>query len=822
MAMTAHAPSLAAKAVAPATTQQAQLRRKCACGTHTSGGLCKHCSLAGQPLQRELAIGGATDPLETEAERIADRVLDSTAVETIQPPQSLHVMAISSYGYEHVLPVSVERTVAGAGAPLSLALRRDMQQQFGHDFSQVRVHADPAAAQSAHELRAEAYTIGPHIVFGAGRFTPETPRGKHLLAHELTHVLQQGAGSGMAVQRQPADAGVDAPASAPIDAGVVTAPSSDAGVPPVDAGTLPPAAPTRVPTNEAEAIEDTDKAFPDDASVTSAISGLPEVVQKELGTDIDYQRRFLSRMSLYLGPHPSTVNHFKGIDAFRFADGTRLDLHTDAISHLRDVQSVIGAKNMPSSGTGFALRDKIKAAVQTPGQMVHAVGYAIDFRAARNPHFKDARLVAVQALYKQSQTSFNIATGSWATRRSTIKKMGRGELAEDARERTDFITRFRAEGAKDVAGNELITHELSAADLAALKGLREEYKAYLLRRRNFQKALTSAKAKLKRGESLKVDPADIALAMLKPDLATERGRLLEEIMQVTSQRQSIIQRTRTILKGLIDKADADFQRMKQAPYVSDSEKDYAAKLDRLQKAKAAAQAAVASADRDLKKIRASLTQHTSVVDRVDKQLQAERNPARRACLEEKLRSEREARMAAISATQASASRRVRLGIDEGNADAALAEAKGASGKRLWLHQLEDLQRGLSLDDFDARLVFGIGSKDAEADKEVRDPSLVQLFSKGFFNVDPTPPPVTPAPTPAPASPVARKPAAPKPAPTPLRGFDLNFMEEMAKHGFDQGSEWTPGGVDSMHFEYAEGVDALHSPSDAVSSKAKKP
>lgn len=819
--MTVHAASLAAKAVAPATTQQAQLQRKCVCGTHTSGELCERCAHARQPLQRKLAIGRTNDPLETEADRIADRVLDNAAVATTRPPQPPHVTAMASHGSMHMLPMSVERTLATAGTALPSALRQDMQQQFGHDFSQVRLHADPAAAQSAHELRAQAYTVGPHIVFGAGRLMPDTPGGKHLLAHELTHVLQQGAGFGMAVQRQPmADAGVDASISPPTDAGVVTAPPSSAGAPSADAGTPAPAAPTRVPKNEAEALEDTDKTFPNDADVTSAISGLPEVVQKELGADIDYQRRFLSRMSLYLGPHPNTIDHFKGIDVFKFADGTRLDLHTDAISHLRDVQSVIGAKNMPSSGTGFALRDKIKAAVQTPGQMVHAVGYAIDFRAARNPHFTDARLVAVQALYKQSQTSFNITTGGWATRRGTIKKMGRGELAEDTKERKDFITRFRAEGAKDVAGNELITQEISAPNLAKLKALRDEYKAYLLRKRDFQKALAAARAKLKRGESLKVDQVDVARAMLKPDLTTERGRLLNEIRQVTLQRQSLIERTRTILSGLIDKTDADLKRTKKAPYVSNSEKDYAAKLDRLQKAKAVAQAAVASADRDLKKVRASLTQHTSAVNRADTQMKAERNPVRRARLEEKLRTEHEAKTAAIAATQASANRRITLGVDKGNADAALDEAKGASGKRLWLHQLEDLQRGLSLDDFDARLVFGIGNKDAEADKEVRDPSLVQLFSKGFFNVDPAPPPVAPTSAPASAPAGAKKSAAPKPAPTPPQGFDLNFMEEMAKHGFDQGSEWTPGGVDSMHFEYADGVDALHSPSDAVSSKAK--
>jgi hypothetical protein len=68
-----------------------------------------------------------------------------------------------------------------------------MEPRFGRDFGDVRVHADGAAATSADAVAAQAYTVGQHIVFGAGRYAPSTPAGAHLLAHELTHTIQQRA-----------------------------------------------------------------------------------------------------------------------------------------------------------------------------------------------------------------------------------------------------------------------------------------------------------------------------------------------------------------------------------------------------------------------------------------------------------------------------------------------------------------------------------------------------------------------------------------------------------------------------------------------------
>ena len=76
-------------------------------------------------------------------------------------------------------------------APATLA---SMERGFGFDFSRVRIHTDSKSAESAASVRARAYTLGSDIVFGAGRFAPETADGKHLLAHELAHVVQQARG----------------------------------------------------------------------------------------------------------------------------------------------------------------------------------------------------------------------------------------------------------------------------------------------------------------------------------------------------------------------------------------------------------------------------------------------------------------------------------------------------------------------------------------------------------------------------------------------------------------------------------------------------
>ena len=92
-----------------------------------------------------------------------------------------------------------------SGQSMPASSRQFFEPRFGHSFSDVRVHTDAAAVQSAQSINALAYTAGNHIVFNQGQYSPETTSGQKLMAHELTHVVQQGGGKPDSVQRAPAN-----------------------------------------------------------------------------------------------------------------------------------------------------------------------------------------------------------------------------------------------------------------------------------------------------------------------------------------------------------------------------------------------------------------------------------------------------------------------------------------------------------------------------------------------------------------------------------------------------------------------------------------
>ncbi|MGB3457906.1 MAG: DUF4157 domain-containing protein [Halobacteriota archaeon] len=85
------------------------------------------------------------------------------------------------------------QALRGSGHPLPESMRAFFEPRFGYDFSRVRIHADGWAAATARAVNAQAFTSGRDIVFGAGQYAPMTSEGRQLLAHELTHTIQQGA-----------------------------------------------------------------------------------------------------------------------------------------------------------------------------------------------------------------------------------------------------------------------------------------------------------------------------------------------------------------------------------------------------------------------------------------------------------------------------------------------------------------------------------------------------------------------------------------------------------------------------------------------------
>lgn len=167
-------------------------------------------------IQTKLAINEPGDSFEQEADRVADMVMrmpeptvqrecatcggksltDSECPECEKKKQGLGgtLQRLSTLGDSAAgmaAPPIVSQVLSSSGQPLPAHTRAFMEERFGHDFSRVRVHADAAAEQSARDVNAHAYTVGHNIVFGAGQFAPGTSAGRRLMAHELTHVVQQ-------------------------------------------------------------------------------------------------------------------------------------------------------------------------------------------------------------------------------------------------------------------------------------------------------------------------------------------------------------------------------------------------------------------------------------------------------------------------------------------------------------------------------------------------------------------------------------------------------------------------------------------------------
>jgi hypothetical protein len=136
-------------------------------------------------VQRSCACGRAPGPTgECEACRAQRSGLQRQAAET-KPAPTLH---------EAIAPDIVQAGLRSPGVPLDTETRADLEPRFGRDFSQVRVHTGGTAATSAEAVHAAAYTVRQDVVFAAGQYAPGSPAGRRLLAHELAHVVQQGAG----------------------------------------------------------------------------------------------------------------------------------------------------------------------------------------------------------------------------------------------------------------------------------------------------------------------------------------------------------------------------------------------------------------------------------------------------------------------------------------------------------------------------------------------------------------------------------------------------------------------------------------------------
>ncbi len=158
-------------------------------------------------VQPSLSVSTPGDPYEVEADRVADEVMRMPD-QAGGAPQALRWANAGSINRQCAscaaqsaggdLGAVVARGTSGGGSTLDGATRGFMESRFGQDFGHVRVHTGGASADSARSINSLAYTVGSDIVFGDGQYAPQTSEGRRLLAHELTHTVQQGGGIGRA------------------------------------------------------------------------------------------------------------------------------------------------------------------------------------------------------------------------------------------------------------------------------------------------------------------------------------------------------------------------------------------------------------------------------------------------------------------------------------------------------------------------------------------------------------------------------------------------------------------------------------------------
>ena len=165
-------------------------------------------------IQPKLKIGQPGDRYEQEADAVANRVMqmpDGDAIhmqpleeeeETMQmqpiEEEEEELMMSRKAGYQSEVLSDIEpgiNALKGRGHPLSSSDRSYYEPKFGYDFSNVNIHTNDAASETAEQLGARAYTLGNNIVFGKGQYNSSSHEGKKLMAHELTHVVQQGQAS---------------------------------------------------------------------------------------------------------------------------------------------------------------------------------------------------------------------------------------------------------------------------------------------------------------------------------------------------------------------------------------------------------------------------------------------------------------------------------------------------------------------------------------------------------------------------------------------------------------------------------------------------
>ena len=175
-----------------------QRKASCACG-----GGCPAC----QSKNSGLKVSQPNDTAEIEADRIADQVMRMPVSGPPDPSSTENQILKKGTATDPVsfaTPIVSDVIGSSSGRSMDKSTRSFMETRFNHDFSEVRIHDNQRASESARSIDALAYTFGNNIVFRSGQYDTNSYSGRNLLAHELTHVVQQRGAAGRKIARKPA------------------------------------------------------------------------------------------------------------------------------------------------------------------------------------------------------------------------------------------------------------------------------------------------------------------------------------------------------------------------------------------------------------------------------------------------------------------------------------------------------------------------------------------------------------------------------------------------------------------------------------------
>jgi hypothetical protein len=744
-------------------------------------------------LQTKLTVNESGDIYEQEADRIADQVLAAPANPSISStPPRIQRFSGPSNGQVEPAPTSVDQALASPGTPLEPALRQDMEQRFGHDFSQARVHSGVAAEQSARDVNAHAYTVGHDIVLGTGRFAQGTRERRWLIAHELAHVIQQGKGLAWGIQRAPDDN-----------------PQPDAGTSP-DAATQTAAVPDP-DANEATArVQNPDlaqidrakhspkenedavravvlEAFGSEQALNDAFNNLSpsviEAVDRYAGADpaarTANRMQFFVRMRLYFNSWAEVLDHFSP-DKFVQVKRGPVDviLHKDAAVRLERALDVLQKKGhpFPAISVGFGLRGYHRGEFQTQGFMIHALGYAIDVDARENPKIGFMK----PGSGSERHTPFQIAASIDLARAHMDMGVSNTAIIEAMGKRTAADKELAAADDRDPVAKayferfEQQFRQMQEGSLAFLLTISQVHREKLLKlRQDYFDVLRALAAEQKKGN--RRDAGIVA------GLEAQRRLLLLTI-------PALVTEWITAIDGEISKklrAHPGMDTLRSPAEISKDLKGAEANLRQAKNNQAQAQAVKAKAMRERDAASEAKKQAEAREHRAPGGAEFKKALDSASAARQKLTDKIDA---VVDAVDKELEARREVGGATEARDKLAMELKKSDDPRLqeawkWITNLRELRHALSAPDLSTpvglkafeRLTTG----DLQRIAPVENPPLLRLLEAGFFN--------------------------------PQGAFDLEFFAEMAHSGFWPGATWGFGGADPMHFELLEGRKKIRTP-----------